>query len=189
LEPFFNVIGGSFFTIGAVLAWFDSKTSCNMYGYGSATYMLSSSILIIMWKDEQFGLTFLAALNHLGKPGGLAALAGNAGEGQQPTRFSIWGALFVHVYCWCGAMSMYNFNIELMRHFQRDTWRSFQYAFNEFLPCLFAHLMLALNSAVLRTPKVAPFRQLYISSRIVGLILMVNSTVTFCEFVTQTITS
>lgn len=45
-------------------------------------------------------------------------------------------------------------------------------SFNAFLPCLFAHLMLALNSAVIKTPKMPPFRQLYLLARVLAIVMV-----------------
>mmetsp|Transcript_33205 Transcript_33205/g.94420 ORF Transcript_33205/g.94420 Transcript_33205/m.94420 type:complete len:468 (-) Transcript_33205:187-1590(-) len=187
-----NLAGGLFFMMGALASWFDNTLSCNLFGVGSALYMVSSSIQIVMWKDEQFGLTFLAVLNNLESPGKLANLVNNPNtkDGDDAhASFSTLGAFFIHVYCICGAMSMYNFNIEVKRATEVNTWRSIQFALNEFLPCLFAHMMIALTSAVMRTPKLAPFRQLYRGARWTCLLLMFNSMCTLCEFLIYQIRS
>mmetsp|Transcript_27564 Transcript_27564/g.79864 ORF Transcript_27564/g.79864 Transcript_27564/m.79864 type:complete len:148 (-) Transcript_27564:317-760(-) len=127
-----------------------------------------------MWKDEQFGLSFMSFLNYLGDPTKLATIAnGDADESQ--SRISFTGAIFIHVYCVCGAASIYNFNIRLKQYFTDPMWSNLQEAFDDFLPALVAHLMLAVTSAVLRTPRVAPFKQLYKIGRYGCLILMLNS--------------
>jgi len=183
-----NLIGGSFFFMGACESWFDAYDSQVLFGIGSVVYMLTSSLQIVMWKDEQFGLTFLAVLNNMAKPGGLIEnpVQGPADDDRH-AHFSMWGALFVHICCFCGAASTYNFNVELARHFTLSDVRSLQLAFNEFLPCLFAHMMLLLTSAVMRTPKAAPFRQMYTLLRYLCVAITINSAMTLQEFVTHRI--
>jgi len=178
LGAFFNLLGGLGFCVGAILAFSDDVPSNLTYGVGSIMYMVSSSISIFMWQDQQFGLTFLAVLNNLGKPGGLTAP-----DDGDDSRISAWTAVFIHICCICAALSTYNFNLEMMRHFEVDTVRSFQVAFNEFLPCLFAHMMLLLTSAVVHTPKLAPFRQMYVCAQMLVLALTINSACTLSEFI------
>jgi len=178
LGAFFNLVGGTGFLMGAILAFSDSFSSNLSYGVGSILYMVSSSISIFMWQDQQFGLTFLAVLNNLGKPGGSA----KPDDGDD-SRISAWSAVFIHLCCICGALSTYNFNLEMMKHLEVDTWRSFQLAFNEFLPCLFSHMMLLLTSAVMHTPKVAPFRQMHVCAQVLILVMTVNSASTLVEFI------
>lgn len=177
-----NTFGGLGFLIGAVFDFVAPDLANRAFGYGSASYVLASSIQIIMWKDEQFGLTFFVLMNRLGHYHGPIS----EDNVEQHSRFSLAGAVMVHVYCWCGAMSTYNFNIEMARFVHEEsTYHNLQAALNEFLPCLFVHMMLALASAVTRTPKAAPFKQLYTCCRILGCILALTSTCTFLLFVLE----
>lgn len=169
-----NVCGGMCFFLGAVAAWPDIYVSNLLYGVGSASYMVSSSIQIVMWKDEQFGLAFLSVLNQFDRP--MVALpvgrqvASEAG-------FSWLGAFFVHVACVCGAASAYNFNIELRRSIHLEEPRAPELAVLELFPFVLAHLMLLLLAAAPRTPVKAPFRQLYILAK--GFLLLMTA---YCVF-------
>jgi len=184
-----NFIGGVFFTAGAVVGYYGDGPGCNtFFAYGSFLYAVASSIQMKMWKDEQFGLTFLAGMNQLNHPGAVNILVGGESESDTKASFSTRGLVLVHIFTWCGAMSTYNVLVELARFFNHGTIRNFQFAFNEMLPCLFVHLMLLMSSAVLRVPKFAPFRQLFIFARALGILLAINSTCTFWLFINREIT-
>merc|ERR1740121_1108351 len=107
-----------------------------------------------MWKDEQFGLTFMNVMNRLEHPSGFNDLIGDESGSKdgadKKSTFSLRGLVLVHVFTWCGAMSTYNVLVELARFIGSDTLRDFQYSFNELVPCLFVHPMLVLYSAVIR---------------------------------------
>merc|ERR1712100_409980 len=134
--------------------------------------MGSGALNMKMWKDEQLGLTFLWALNGHRAPV----------KDEDDSKLSWRGILFALIWCVCGAFSTYNFNIELTKG--RLSFRRVQLAWNEFMPCCFSHMMLLLVSAVVRAPKVAPFRHLYLTSRFLGVILMSNALLTFVQLVT-----
>lgn len=172
---FLNTLGALGFTIGAILGFFhgwDYEANFS-YGVGSAIFAAGSAVMILMWKDEQFGLTFLAVLND-GPPSILSRE-----EISKAATFSISGTIFIMIYCLAAAMSFYGLfiSISLMRHKHHSltTAIALSNAFNAFLPCLFVHLMLALNSAVLKTPKMSPFKQLYIMARVLAIVMVLNS--------------
>merc|ERR1712019_309728 len=127
------------------------------------------------WKDEQFGLTFLAALNNLeGRQGQI-----DAEEKTLTNR----AALFIMLYCFAAAISVYNFTMSMaeMHSSNKRTTYILERSFNALLPCLFAHTLLALNSAVIKTPKGAPFRQLYFLCRFFVVLMIVTGTDNFVE--------
>lgn len=174
-----NFFGGSLFFVGALWG-FPNKSGANAYGLGSFFYLIGSSIRLNMWTHEQFGLAFLNELNFLKAPDGVELLIES--DPARRGNFSQRGVIFIHLFCWCGAMSTYNVNIELASYMRSGLRRDAQLAFNEFIPWLFAHLMLAVNSAILRVPRLSPFRQLFKFTRILCVVLTANSTVTFCLF-------
>jgi len=184
-----NFLGGVLFTAGAVSGYYGDGHGCNtFFAYGSFLYAVASSVQMKMWKDEQFGLTFLSGMNKLQHPGAVNILVGGESEEDTKASFSTRGLVLVHVFCWCGAMSTYNGLVDLARFINSGTLRDFQYAFNEWLPCLFVHLMLVMSSAVLRVPKFAPFRQLFLFARVLGVCLAINSSFTFWLFINREIT-
>eukprot|EP00434_Breviolum_minutum_P031633 symbB.v1.2.027968.t1/scaffold2912.1/size67362/1 len=172
---FLNTLGGLGFTVGAILGFCEGwdYVANFSYGVGSVIFALGSGVMILMWKDEQFGLTFLAVLND-GPPSIL-----NREEVTKAATFSVSGTIFIMIYCLAAALSTYCLFISLTimgeRHRTWTTAVAISNAFNAFLPCLFAHLMLALNSAVIKTPKMSPFRQLYILARALAIFMVVNS--------------
>jgi len=171
----FNSLGGACFWAGSVTL--DAYQGNFLFGVGSAIFILSSAVQIWMWKDEQFGLSFLAALNDYQN---LSIVPRN-----DRSRFSGRGVFFVWLYCYCGAVSAYNFTIEVKRHFSLSSVRSDQMAFNELLPFIFAHSMLLLSSAVVRVPPGRPYRQMYIGLRALSIALALNSTLTLWEFLSK----
>jgi len=184
-----NFIGGLLFSLGSFHGLYGDKWTENVsYGWGAICFAVAASITIKMWKDEQFGLTFLTGINAHQHPGGVNVQVGGDSENdRRRSTFSTMGVIFVHIFSWCGAMSTYNVLVELARYLEKGTFRDFQYAFNEMMPCLFVHIMLAVYSAVLRTPKLSPFRQLFTLSRVLGVILAINSSITFWLFVSRQI--
>lgn len=175
LGAIFNTLGGLGFLIGATLGFapgYDYAANFS-YGVGSFIFALGSGVQIVMWKDEQFGLTFLAVLND-GRPKVLTSQK----ELEEASTFTPTGTIFIMIYCFASALSFYTVTIALTAvTLQAEVGLALviSNAINDFLPCLFAHIMLALNSAVIKSPKMSPFRQLYFAARIVAIIMVFNS--------------
>jgi len=170
-----NFVGGLGFTVGSVLAFLPDQAFASNFSYGvaSALFALGSATMIIMWKDEQYGLTFLAVLNHLGDPDGSPTMAGESKD--QPKTLSKTAAFFIMVYVMAAVASFYDFLITFANVHDLPLSLVFEGAFNALLPCIFAHLMLTLNSGIYRTPKVAPFHSLYIACRGIAGLTMLNN--------------
>jgi len=185
-----NFVGGLFFLAGSVPGFFEGSLAAYIgsfsFGVGSALYAVSSALMIIMWKDEQFGLTFMAALNNLGGAQGRPVVLLNTGDEEVVTEtqtFSMRGAIFIMIYCTAATASTYNFftSIVDMNKDGNSVSSILQRTFDVFLPCVFAHLLLALNAAVIKLPKAAPFRQLYVCCRVLSVLMMVNGTADLVE--------
>lgn len=186
----FNVAGGALFTIGACMLFFPGTDYASNFtwGVGSAVFAIASAVMIIMWKDEQFGLTFLAVLNELGGPARKAkagAKEGAAGAEEEAAggarSLSTRAAIFVMIYVATGVASVYNFLILLANVDQLNFGKTVELAFNALLPCVFAHFMLALTVSVSETPTMAPFHQLYIACRYLTVLMLANSTARFIQ--------
>lgn len=189
---FLNFVGGVWFLIGAILGfWEDQSYYANFsFGVGSVIFAFGSACQIIMWKDEQFGLTFLAALNNLGGPNGRPVIAVRVDEdapleNEEANTFSWRGALFIMMYCYAATISAYNFLTSMCDLGDHDISGTYvvERSFNALLPCIFTHTLLGLNSAVLKAPKVAPFRQLYMGCRVLALLMAVAGTAQLVETV------
>jgi hypothetical protein len=179
-----NTSGAGFFLLGSIFMYpgsDQSYASSFMFLMGSIIFALGAGTMIVMWKDEQFGLTFLAALNNLGGPNGKPLVMVEALEGEhalgnveeEPT-FSVRGAIFIMLYCLAATVSTYNCLTGIVHGFNSKVSTTFviELGFDAWLPCLFAHLMMILNSAVVRVPKFAPFHQLYIGSRVLAMLMV-----------------
>jgi len=179
----FNTMGGVGFLVGATLGFapgYDYAANFS-YGVGSFIFAMGSGVQIVMWKDEQFGLTFLAVLND-GRPKVLTSQR----ELEEASTFTPTGTIFIMIYCLASALSFYTVTIALTAvQLQAEVGLALviSNAVNDFLPCLFAHIMLALNSAVIKSPKMSPFRQLYFAARIVAIIMVINSACRISEAV------
>jgi len=173
-----NTLGGILFLVGSLLGYSEAYAfqADFLFGLGSAIFSLGSGVMIIMWKDEQFGLTFLAVLNDLGGLNGRPFVRRDSQRVEENT-FSIRGASFIMIYCLTATVSIFDFLVVL---WDRDPRMPYYYiverAFNALLPCVFAHMMLALNAGVYKTPRLAPFHQLYIACRFIAVLMAMNST-------------
>lgn len=175
-----NMIGGLGFAVGALLGFFPELEyhSNFCYGVGSVVFAMGSGIQIVMWKDEQFGLTFLAVLNNLGGPGGRPLVLTPGGKCKEEQTFSRVGTIFIMLYCFSAALSFYATMLcmhSLKHNNSLTRLRWFTTSVDALIPCILAHIMLALNSAVVKTPTIAPFRQLYIGARWLAAGMILNS--------------
>merc|ERR1711964_284649 len=106
-----------------------------------------------MWKDEQFGLSFFAALNNLGGPNGRPlVLRAQNGTVEEEATFSWRGSLFIVIYILAACVSVYNFNTSMAEIGKSSVWNSYivYRSFDALLPCIFSHVLLGLNSAVIK---------------------------------------
>jgi len=161
-----NTVGSGFFLWGSVLGLWPGNEYWGSFtfGVGSALFVVGSAALIVMWKDEQFGLSFFSAINHLISPHG------------KGSSFSLRGAVFVMIYGVAATLSVYDF-MTSMSDFHSVGYQDLvlERAFNCLLPCIVAHLILTLTSAMLRAPKESPYRQIYFGYRFLAVIMIINS--------------
>mmetsp|Transcript_113100 Transcript_113100/g.156115 ORF Transcript_113100/g.156115 Transcript_113100/m.156115 type:complete len:511 (-) Transcript_113100:282-1814(-) len=168
----FNLVGGLFFfAAGMALVW-DGWWCNTLFGIGSAVYSAGGVIMIIMWKDEQFGLTFLAALNHL-KESGMEC----SRPAEKERRFSIRSLVFLLLSVVSAAASVLNFSMTLEQMIKEPRVFTCTRLYNQLLPFFILHLALVLQSAVIRMPKATPFHQLMIALRVMILTVATNTLV------------
>lgn len=180
-----NFIGSVLFLIGSVMDFFPDKTilyiSSFLFGIGAGAFALGSAVQIVMWKDEQFGLTYLGVLNQLGGPSGRPVVLRQTVDSEaleEEQTFTWRGAMFVMIYGAAATVSVYN-SLTALTNIGRGRRSAMIYverSFNALLPCIFAHLLLGVNSAVIRMPRQAPFRQLYIGCRWLALLMIAFGT-------------
>lgn len=173
-----NTIGGVFFLLGSVFGAFSHLRYWGnvMFGVGSMIFAIGAGTMIIMWKDEQFGLTFLSALNKLGGAHGRPLLLRD-GETvvREPKTFSCRGAIFIIIYILAANVSTYDGLLSLAEVTTENMsfTKAVSVPFYSFLPCIFAHALLAINCAVVKVPADPPFRELYIFCRFLAVIMVV----------------
>jgi len=168
-----NTVGGVCFVVGAIIGFDPALSFYSMfaYGVGSFIYTIGSAAQITMWKDEQFGLTSLAVLNHLGRPTGRLERDGNS-VADKKKAFSSRSACFIMVYALTSTLSVYDFLMLV----GSESWRLSGLLFVNrasaaLMPCLFAQMLLALSSGFYRTPKTQPFHLLYILFRWLAMLM------------------
>jgi len=164
---FLNLIGGIFF-FAAGIALLMSEWWCNtLFGIGSAMDTVGGAIMIIMWKDEQFGLTFVAALNN--------PQEGSCIEVSRPAAkerfFSLRSLFFLFLFVIAAATSVFNFAVTLEDLMMKRRLFTVVLLYNHLVPFLLLHLALVLCSAIVRMPKATPYHQLMIGLRIVMILV------------------
>merc|ERR1712194_39762 len=145
-------------------------------------FIIGSALNIFMWKDEQFGLTFLAPLNQLAheqreQNGGRSRTEGPGSSRAQ--RFSWCGFVFINVYCWISVVSVFNLCLELFHFCHRPDPLAMTHLINESLPFLMFTAVLVTNSAFIKMPKAQPWHTLLVSARWLSLAIGTNSVVSF----------
>eukprot|EP00928_Gymnodinium_smaydae_P008207 TRINITY_DN12985_c0_g1_i1.p1 TRINITY_DN12985_c0_g1~~TRINITY_DN12985_c0_g1_i1.p1 ORF type:complete len:530 (+),score=101.64 TRINITY_DN12985_c0_g1_i1:77-1591(+) len=175
LAALMNLAGSCSFLLGSLIINRDGYVSNVSFGVGAAFFTIGSSIQVTMWKDEQYGLTFLAALNHLSSPKFET-------PDNQRMHMTIRHLIFIHLYVLGAVLSVYNFNIQMTRTFMKGTAVNFEHAFNNILPCIISHFLLMLSSAVMAMPKTRPYKQLVIAMRFLYGAIVLNSLFSFVGF-------
>eukprot|EP00931_Biecheleriopsis_adriatica_P017561 TRINITY_DN12552_c0_g1_i1.p1 TRINITY_DN12552_c0_g1~~TRINITY_DN12552_c0_g1_i1.p1 ORF type:complete len:451 (-),score=48.03 TRINITY_DN12552_c0_g1_i1:111-1463(-) len=175
-----NFVGGLFFLIGSVLGYVEGQSynASFTFGIGSLAYAIGSALMIVMWKDEQFGLTYLSVLNQVNGPRGRPLVVSDTENNvKEKKTFSFRGTILIIVYCFGASFATYNFLIALaaLNYSGLGKHRIWLRAWNALLPAAFVHMLLALNCGVIRSPKMSPFRQLYHLCRVMGVLVCIGS--------------
>lgn len=186
---FLNLVGGLGFLVGSVLGYYEGQgyNASFLFGLGSLCYAVGSAAMIVMWKDEQFGLTFLSVLNQLGgKHGKPLVVNEETQQAEEKQTFSCAAAWFIIIYIFGATFSTYNFLIVLaaLQDGGLGKHRIWLRALNVFLPAVLCHMMMALTCAVIQPPKMSPFRQLYVLIRAIAVLSCIGSGIRlFCAVV------
>ena len=155
------------------------------WGVGSVFYAISAFALLLMWRDEQFGLTFVAELNRLGqsathkdawaRPAASIDVYAETGARPQsrygkthaePDRMSLKSVCYVELYCLFGVLATMIFFCECGNgegFSQYDMIYRSSHIVAEFAVI---HLAVAVRSALPRSPKLPPWRSLHLLATI-----------------------
>merc|ERR1719379_205256 len=140
-----------------------------------------------MWRDEQFGLSFLSALNHFAKhkrpPMSPEDFSQQTPGDGNLAGFSVRGVLFLHFYCVVASLNVFNVCLQLHSLIEKPCLAHCINTFNEVLPFVLMHMVLLMHSAVVLTPKMQPYHVLVITTRWLALAIGANSCATFCSHV------
>mmetsp|Transcript_9408 Transcript_9408/g.21392 ORF Transcript_9408/g.21392 Transcript_9408/m.21392 type:complete len:451 (-) Transcript_9408:95-1447(-) len=175
-----NFAGGLLFFVAGCCMFSSWWINC-LFGCGSAIYALGAFIMVVMWKDEQFGLTFLSALNKLEKVKRGSSPSEQNVQDDNADHFSPRGVLFLIVYMCIGVVCSYNFNLCLNEAVLNPSFHLIKDVFFEAFTWLVMHLLIALLSAVVRTPKMEPYHSLFILTRLGSIPLGMISCLSFWE--------
>jgi hypothetical protein len=150
-----------------------------LFAVGSGFYTGASILSFLLWKDEQYGLSFLTVLNEAAKrsrTSGSASFSANLGG----ERFSSRGIFFLVFYSTVGVVVVYNAGL-MLEHATSPgaTWR-YANVYNELLPFFLMHMVLLMHSAVVQTPSRdnQPFHLLVMATRVLAMTTGVNAFVT-----------
>lgn len=183
---FCNFVGGVLFFLGGAVYFLPYEVelvSNLMYGVGSAIFFLGGVFNLLLWKDEQFGLTFLSVLNQFSSSRRRQSNEPSSSRGDAPPKFSMRGIIFVIFYCLVSVMAIFNFALAVHKLVQDPSWSGLTRAFNEALPFLLLHMILVVHSAVVQTPNAQPFHLLVIGSRWLAVFIGANAFMSFYLFV------
>lgn len=185
-------VSGAEFLFPSLPAWLSPLGFC----VGAALYALNGVISLLMWKDEQFGLTYIAQINKLKQISGDAATnsRGNHRKSQQLTtqsgvaqsdestssaapqkqkrekhEFSYRGILMVFFLSLFSVVSEVNFIVSFYN--EGSTAEYINGAYSHILSFVLFQMVLVLQSAVVRLPPDQPYRCLLISTRFLSLIM------------------
>jgi len=188
-----NVTGGVLFFLAAVADFWDPWWCSFLWFIGSLWYCGGSMLGLLMWKDEQFGLAFLVALNTAARKSRAQRDGGSRPRDQgQDDKFSWRSLFFILFYCVVAVLVVYNTG--LVVQFvpeQCPTAGSASEVYNEVLPFFLMHMVLLMHSAVVQTPsrQNQPFHVLVMTTRVLSLTTGINAICTFASWMPRIVPS
>eukprot|EP00927_Polykrikos_kofoidii_P077951 TRINITY_DN74831_c0_g1_i1.p1 TRINITY_DN74831_c0_g1~~TRINITY_DN74831_c0_g1_i1.p1 ORF type:complete len:558 (+),score=59.49 TRINITY_DN74831_c0_g1_i1:105-1778(+) len=178
-----NCVGGVFF-FAASLAAVLSDFVCNLLTtFGCVFFLVGSMLSVVMWMDNKFGLTYMSVFNQDDCPtaedtpkdaGDVSEVAGGA------TPLSLTAVIFLYFYCFVADIALFDTCVELEVFISDPTFFHMTLVYNELLPFLLMHLVLVMQSALVKVPKRQPYRFLIIMVRFLSVITALNTFIVFC---------
>lgn len=172
---------------------------------GGFAFLVSSILMIFMWKVNHFGLTLLSQLNVAMRAGGVVSLVrgnldGQTGlrvhlpsdaggvPGEEKHKFSIRGVVFIMLYDWFVFVAMVNMIIMQIRYENMSDQNLFWHFSNmasQVIIVLSLTCVLIIHSAVTHVPNEQPYRFALFFARgicIVGATVQTAACVHFFEY-------
>lgn len=188
-----NLMGGFLFGLGGVLPflakimYIPGYASGLCYGLGACGYVGNSLICLFLWKDEQFGLSYVAQLNKLRQMAQEQDEESNLAEsdrersqssrspapkqkgGRKKHELSFRGLFMVFCYSFFSTVCEVNFIVSFYN--EATVKDDFLGAYSHLVPFILFQCLLVLQSAVVRLPPEQPYRCLLIFTRIFSLLM------------------
>eukprot|EP00928_Gymnodinium_smaydae_P060522 TRINITY_DN4421_c1_g1_i1.p1 TRINITY_DN4421_c1_g1~~TRINITY_DN4421_c1_g1_i1.p1 ORF type:complete len:460 (+),score=62.68 TRINITY_DN4421_c1_g1_i1:64-1443(+) len=180
-----NFVGSNLFLLYGLACFFPHLDfwANMMFTVGSGVFVMTSVMAFLLWKDEQFGLTYLSALNHFAKNGQAYSFANGSGE-DNSAGFSVRGLLFLIFYSFVAVLAVFNTFTALEAVLASPELLRVCTAINDLLPFVLLHMVILMHAAVIKTPKTQPYHFLVMLSRVAALLIGANSA---CIFVAHTL--
>jgi hypothetical protein len=173
-----NMIGGLLFFVPPVIEqitkflpiyhdeseaeWWSSM----LFGIGSCCYIVASYLSVVMWQNNQLGLTFMAKLN-----------VDHEKDREEVAKLPFITIIMVVVCCFACVATLTDFVLtfsEIVRNHE-SLIQSCLHVCRAFIPFLLSKMMLTLISAQPQLPDHQPYRKLFITARLLvfGLLFII----------------
>lgn len=181
-----NMSGGCLFLLAACAGRFDPESPAWVYTpylVGSINFFVASSMMLYMWKGEQYGLGFIPSINRLVS---LRAIdASVAGKGYR--KVSVLQYVFVQVYIALTGASFIDFCFATQRfsvYAQYHGFAHFHEAVASLMGVFMAVGLLIMASVLHHTPRIHPFDKLLYWVQVYVFVKLVQILVSIGEYYT-----
>jgi hypothetical protein len=174
-----TLLAGLIYLLAATLAFLPAvqgywPSLC--FGVGSIVYLLGGSLQLVLWRDNQFGLTYMSVINRPGGGSGKTAESTEAGgAAPEHSRFSSAGFVLLFLFSLASTVCCYSFNMRLGDFVSDPSGTSMHKSLAALLPAVFFQIEIALYVAMVRTPNISPLRQLCIMMRVLAFLFALDS--------------
>lgn len=211
-----NTVGGANFLLGYLPGLFFWKgEAAEVFGaanffFGSMIFIVTSWLLVLMWKHNDFGGALIRQLNDAIGSGTAVrrvrrqngqhtvqievreevsspAHLGDHADAGSESSMSLRGALFIGIYCWLSFIAIINTICLALwdmhsAEFKKHSLRLFSSVSSQVFLILGVMLVIGMHSTVTSVPKEEPYRALVILSRLVLFLLAIGQTLSFLDF-------
>ena len=184
-----NLSGSCFFLLAACAGRFDPESPgwvYTTYLIGSLNFFVASSMMLYMWKGEQYGLGFIPSINRL------VPLRSASGDGKAYRRVSVLQYVFLQLYIVLTGASFIDFCFATQRFGVYSQYHGFAH-FHEAIASLMGVFMsvglLVMASVLHHTPRIHPFDKLLYWVQIYVVVTLVQILISIGEYYTVALAS